>query len=100
MCHIRRGSVGRIDITAMKARLISGVTTRNPSHGDNPASAARRTLIETAIHRNGSVQRYSAHESQGGAGCKRTSRLVNSGLRKSHGASTVEVNYQNRADST
>ncbi len=75
----------------MKAKLTIGTRTNIPNQGDLPASAARRTLIVTAIHRKGSVQRNRAQGSHSGAGRRIAVRALSSGFRKSHGQKTDDV---------
>src|SRR5262245_45623720 len=63
-----------------------GTRTISPIQGDMPAFAARRTLIPTATHRNGSVQKKKAHCTQSGTGgVKNCCRRLRSGFRKSSG---------------
>src|SRR5262245_29210301 len=63
-----------------------GTRTIIPIQGDRPALRARRTLIPTATHRNGSVQKKKAHCTQSGTGgVKNCCRRLRSGFRKSSG---------------
>jgi hypothetical protein len=98
--HDSPGAPGTTHMISMKSKFKRGSSTSRPSQGDNPASAARRTLIVIAIHRKGSDQTKIAHASQGGAGCRISTRAPSIGLRKCHGQNTEDVYIQMAVAST
>ncbi len=53
--------------TAMHTQLAPGTKKRSAHHADRPASSARRMLMLTPIHRNGSAHNASTGSSDGGA---------------------------------
>lgn len=75
----------------MKIKLTIGMRTTSPNHGEAPASAARRTLMEIAIQRNGSDHTSIAQPSQSGAGRSRSVRTRSMGFKKSHGKNSEDV---------
>src|SRR5262245_29122289 len=80
------GRDGRRQSATIPRKLTKGTRTTSPSQGEQPAFAARRTLIPTAIQRKGSDQKKNAHCSQSGTGgLKNSWRRLSSGFKKSSG---------------
>src|SRR5262252_10039429 len=63
----RAGADRSMASPSISKKLMSGTAKSSPNHGDNPASAARRTLIVNPTHRKVSARMPSAGRSQSGA---------------------------------
>ena len=65
------GREGSSDSTSINARFRPGTKKSSASHGLVPASTARRIVMLTPIHRNGSAMATIRGRSHAGPPCKR-----------------------------
>src|SRR5215475_2549353 len=75
------GRDGLIANAAIKSQFTTGTKKSRQTHGDNPASRARLSVIDTPIQRKGSAQTASTIQSHSGAGRRFSVLWENTGFR-------------------
>src|SRR5256885_9902680 len=79
--HSTADADGSNDNTAMRTKFSAGTKKSSAIHGLAPASAARRIVMLTPIHRNGSAMATSNGMSHPGAPRSSSVRVLNKGDR-------------------
>jgi len=77
----RTGREGPIASKAIRIQFANGTKKSRHVQGDRPASSARRSVIDTPIHRKGSAQSASTIHSHSGAGRSCSVFWENTGFR-------------------
>jgi hypothetical protein len=93
------GALGASARAGIATRFTNGTITPRPRIETKPASAARRTLIDTPIHRNASPSATSAQPIQSGVPSRIRTRVSSRGLRNWSGVSQRPVLAQMTAPS-